>query len=479
MGFRFKMSNIEWQWTMKKPQVPLAQGLHLIAIPLMQKNLKITVDLPIKHINGDIYFGKKEIKEIHKLLKENINKDKNYPYKIKKKIEQTIDTLKITTEEIEKYDMKKQSDNDLLRLFFKSYQVIGELTAFMSFKGTVQMSDILGDKVKEMLANKITDPEERTNIFLLLSIPKQDSFITQEQKNMLKIGYKKQKMSKIEQQLLKHTKLFSWMGCVMFAGKPYTQKYFEKELQEMLKEDCESKLKKLEQQKQKRKQEINDVVERLKLSQQEKELLDSFRDWTYLRTFIKDMTSVGITATISILEEIAKRTKMKHEDLLYLSDKELQEIFTDKKQELVKESKLRQKGWGLVIIQNNAKYYNYLTVKEIEEPEEIVPAGIKGFSAYKGIVKGTAIIVNSIEDLEKVKEDNILITHMTTTNFVPILSKVSAIVTDEGGITCHAAIISRELQIPCIIGTRLATKAFRTGDLLEVDAYKGIVKKIK
>jgi pyruvate,water dikinase len=67
---------------------------------------------------------------------------------------------------------------------------------------------------------------------------------------------------------------------------------------------------------------------------------------------------------------------------------------------------------------------------------------------------------------------------MTTTNFVPVLSKVSAIVTDEGGITCHAAIVSRELNIPCIIGTRIATKAFKSGDIIEVDADNGIVRKI-
>lgn len=68
---------------------------------------------------------------------------------------------------------------------------------------------------------------------------------------------------------------------------------------------------------------------------------------------------------------------------------------------------------------------------------------------------------------------------MTTTNFVPILSKVSAIVTDEGGITCHAAIISREMNIPCVIGTRSATKAFKDGDIVRVDADNGTVTKVR
>ena len=59
------------------------------------------------------------------------------------------------------------------------------------------------------------------------------------------------------------------------------------------------------------------------------------------------------------------------------------------------------------------------------------------------------------------------------------MKKAAAIVTDEGGITSHAAIVSRELGIPCVIGTKFATKVFKDGDLIEVDADKGIVRKIK
>ena len=59
------------------------------------------------------------------------------------------------------------------------------------------------------------------------------------------------------------------------------------------------------------------------------------------------------------------------------------------------------------------------------------------------------------------------------------MRRAKAIITDEGGLTCHAAIISRELGIPCIIGTKIATKVLKDGDMVEVDANKGIVKKIK
>lgn len=68
---------------------------------------------------------------------------------------------------------------------------------------------------------------------------------------------------------------------------------------------------------------------------------------------------------------------------------------------------------------------------------------------------------------------------MTTPDFVPAMKKAAAVITDEGGITCHAAIMSRELGIPCVIGTKIATKVLRDGDLVEVDAEKGVVRILK
>jgi pyruvate,water dikinase len=68
---------------------------------------------------------------------------------------------------------------------------------------------------------------------------------------------------------------------------------------------------------------------------------------------------------------------------------------------------------------------------------------------------------------------------MTTPNYLIAMKRAVAFVTDEGGITCHAAIVAREMQKPCIIGTKIATQVLKDGDLVEVDANKGIVKIIK
>ena len=104
---------------------------------------------------------------------------------------------------------------------------------------------------------------------------------------------------------------------------------------------------------------------------------------------------------------------------------------------------------------------------------------VTGTPAYGGIVKGFVKIVKHPSDIKKVIPNDILVTQMTLPSFILAMQKASAFVTDEGGITCHAAIISRELKKPCIIGTKIATKVFKDGDLVEVDANKGIVRKIK
>jgi phosphohistidine swiveling domain-containing protein len=104
---------------------------------------------------------------------------------------------------------------------------------------------------------------------------------------------------------------------------------------------------------------------------------------------------------------------------------------------------------------------------------------LKGMSASSGIVRGAVRLVGSFADMDKVKSGDILVTNMTSPRFMAAIIRAGAIVTDEGGLTCHAAIIARELKKPCIIGTKIATKIFKDGMTVEVDANKGVVTILK
>ncbi len=115
------------------------------------------------------------------------------------------------------------------------------------------------------------------------------------------------------------------------------------------------------------------------------------------------------------------------------------------------------------------------TLGDKEEKEEKLITLVKGLPASPGIGRGKVKLIKDISEINLVEEGDVLVTAMTNPDMVPAMRKCAGVVTDEGGRTCHAAIVSRELQIPCIVGAKTATKTLKTGDTVTVDAVRGIV----
>ncbi len=113
------------------------------------------------------------------------------------------------------------------------------------------------------------------------------------------------------------------------------------------------------------------------------------------------------------------------------------------------------------------------TREEQQEPRILV----KGLPASPGVAVGTAKVILSLDSPEakSFQEGDVLVTRMTDPDWVPLMRKAAAIVTDEGGMTSHAAIVSRELGIPAVVGAKNATKIIKTGMLITVDGSKGVV----
>ncbi|MCX8195432.1 MAG: phosphoenolpyruvate synthase, partial [Candidatus Micrarchaeota archaeon] len=112
-------------------------------------------------------------------------------------------------------------------------------------------------------------------------------------------------------------------------------------------------------------------------------------------------------------------------------------------------------------------------VEEKKEGEGKVLA--RGLGAAPGIGKGRVKVLAGPKEIGKVEKGDVLVTDMTTPDFVPAMKKASAIVTNSGGMTCHAAIVSREMGIPCVVGTKNATSVLKEGQFVTVDASRGII----
>ncbi|MDO8558207.1 MAG: PEP-utilizing enzyme [bacterium] len=185
-----------------------------------------------------------------------------------------------------------------------------------------------------------------------------------------------------------------------------------------------------------------------------------------------------------LAKEAARRFSYNPEHIKFAQVSDVLGLFRG--EPLDKEVLKERSGQFLYLIKDRKTYLyggNEAKNKFHELVDQVDHSAIKEFGgkvAMKGKVIGTAVVFKWTDDLtEKMKlmrEDSILIAGQTRPQLMPLISKSRAIVTDEGGITSHAAIVSRELGIPCVIGTRIATHVIKDGDLVEVDADNGIVK---
>lgn len=183
-----------------------------------------------------------------------------------------------------------------------------------------------------------------------------------------------------------------------------------------------------------------------------------------------------------ILNNLEKKDKLEKNILKYLTTAELKIYFNTKK---IPE-KIKERRDNLLIefykhpkIVNHLKRNLILNKIDPKQSLKINKKKFKGNIAFKGLIIGKVLVIRKVLEASKIKDGDILVTSMTDPRYLPAMKRAGAIITDEGGITCHAAIVARELKIPCIIGTKIATKVLKDDDMVEVDANKGIIKKIK
>lgn len=182
---------------------------------------------------------------------------------------------------------------------------------------------------------------------------------------------------------------------------------------------------------------------------------------------------------IGFTKLLGKKTGYNHNLLLCLTKEELKKYFGLNK--LPKKSELKKRYQQSVFL-SNCKSSHFFTGRLFQKIEKFVTqqnkSSIKGQPAFGGKAIGKVKIIFDPKETKGFTQGDILVTGSTRPEFLPIMRKAAAFVTDSGGILSHAAITAREMKKPCIIGTQIATKILKDGDMVEVDANKGMVKKL-
>jgi len=133
---------------------------------------------------------------------------------------------------------------------------------------------------------------------------------------------------------------------------------------------------------------------------------------------------------------------------------------------------------GQILAGQEAQQFYDKYVKEVQKEINDIES-FHGSVAYPGRVKGPVRIINSPKEMNKMQNNDILVTTQTIPEMLPAMKKAAAFITNSGGITCHAAIVAREMKKPCIVGTKIATKILHDGDFVQVDAFKGVINIIR
>ncbi|MBI4262253.1 hypothetical protein HY624_01890 [Candidatus Uhrbacteria bacterium] len=252
-------------------------------------------------------------------------------------------------------------------------------------------------------------------------------------------------------------------------------------LKELVREDCMKKLMDVERQRNKAQDESKKLLRALHADTKLKKLVSIAKELVYYRTYRTDYLNLTLFHVRPLLMEIGRRIgKYSFQQISYFREQEIVRWKPVQRTEIAR----RMQNFFLFAVNPHACIFTADPKKtkalelEYVEQEKIESNKIKGNAAFLGKVQGRVVMVLSKKDLPKVTRGDILVSTMTTPDYIVAMEKAAAFVTDEGGITCHAAIVAREMKKPCIIGTKIATKVLKDGDRVEVDAAHGLVKKI-
>lgn len=364
-------------------------------------------------------------------------------------------------------DLTKLSDQELfqqLSSFFKIYE------EFWVYGFIPEVANWGGEKILMEYINK-NYPKNFNEIFEALTAPEELSFYQVEEKDLLTGDLKE------------HAKKYFWIRNSYGGVQVITVEMFEERLKQLSSQEIEEKINEIDNFLKRTKKKKEKVRERFKLTKETMILASRLSFSIWWQDLRKKYIFMALHVIFHFAREVAKRNEISHSDIELYNPKELLTLAeTGGKLNLT----ARKKGYMAYYHEkeNSISYEygdraneiisKYADVKIDKNVEEIT-----GLVTSKGKVTGNVRILSGSRHFDSMQEGEVLVTSMTSPEFIVAMRKASAIITDEGGITCHAAIVSRELGIPCIVGTKVATRIFKDGDLVEVDADKGIVKKCK
>lgn len=396
--------------------------------------------------------------------------------------------LKVLADNIRRKDFKNIPATEIVKYIDNFEKVQIENHARRGPMFMIEAKDnLFSNYLIEYLKEKATDLKIKTaaaEAFRILTTPAGQSALKEQKKDMIRIALLRNK--KIQEASLKrHANKYEWLEYGL-QGRKLNFEYFKNELKEIKKRGVRKLQSEFRNEKKTLKLKQAEIISRFGIHGMHRKLFEIARDSTYAKAVSKDAQFYSYFATENLFLEIGRRINLSLEQIRFLTFSEIKKALFAKKNfgELANRRmkySLHFSSKGKTIFFENGKAKRIRTKLKFDENRQNLKVfnSFQGSPAYQGRAIGKVKIINTTQEMIKMHKGDILVSHMTNPDIVPVMKMAAAIVTDLGGITCHAAIVSRELKVPCVIGTKFATRVLKDGDRIEVDANKGIVKIIK
>lgn len=226
------------------------------------------------------------------------------------------------------------------------------------------------------------------------------------------------------------------------------------------------------------------ILERLLRLSRDARMRRWFREVKRLR-LVTEYIPFESHVLVAVLGEVARRAKFENPNRLFdLSPQEINGLIDGSLRLNEKRVRKQREYYSLFFIDGSEVFYSGRRVYDRFRKkfglhfDQHGHRTLAGTSAFPGKVRGRVKVIFHNEDMKKFKRGDILVTINSSPRFMPAIRLCRAIIADEGGVTSHAAIVAREFKIPSVIGTKVATQMLKDGDRVEVDATKGIVRKL-
>ncbi len=458
---------------------PLFLNASAISGALIKRQLGLSYDKFIINYRpgqeGEGCYGQSDLKKIWQAVYKHFQEDRHYLEKVKRLYLDNLRIYEPVFRELSPAFVRTLADGqllDLLKIMAEAQMDsvgVSHIIEAISVQGSERFKTELASNLPQLTTAKI----ER--LAIELTIPSEKSFLAREEEELGRI----MKAEDSRTLLVEHQHRYGWWLNNGYAGpKSISLVEFKKKGKEILANHPPKPYY----------SQTGELIKKYRLSKEARDLASILVYTTVWQDERKALILQAIGRLGLVIKEVARRISWPPDLMYHLGYSEviaLQSIKGLAAKKAILQTRKREgsiwlfkNGWDVTITDHYARDFgrNFSMIKLQTDPTQ---EEIHGQVASPGTASGRISILSNLASLKKVKPNDVVVTSMTRPDYVAALKKAAAIITDEGGITCHAAIISRELGIPAVIGTKVATKILHDGDLVEVRANHGVVKIIK